>query len=95
MFEAKYTDTARISQSVVSDEQASSLDTQTRLGANTYICVGIQDKAYMVPWKVFRDMKNLFGHKYATQDDLAIYRVANNGVIKFLDYTNGIRVEEL
>lgn len=95
VFEAKYTDTARIKQSVISDEQAKSLDIQLKLGASAFVCVGIQDKAYMVPWKVFRDMKVNFGHKYATQDDLFMYRVINNGVIKFLDFINGVRAEEL
>ncbi|RGB94308.1 hypothetical protein DWZ04_13525 [Faecalibacterium prausnitzii] len=50
-------------------------------GANAY---------YRVPWLVWCDMKNLFGRKYVTQDDLKAYRVrfAAPGVLLFLEGMN-------
>lgn len=94
VFEAKYTDTPRMRQNVISDEQSRSMTAQRKLGALVYVCAGIQDKAFMVPWDIFSHMQENFGHKYATAEDLELYRVRNNGVIKFLDFVNGATLEE-
>lgn len=86
VFEAKFTDTPRIKQDVISQEQADSLNRQMTLGAACFVCVGIQLQAYMVPWHIFSDMKSYYGHKYADAGNLEEWRVNNDGVIKFLDY---------
>ena len=87
-FEAKFTNTARIQQNVVTKNQAESLTAHQRLGAYTCVCVGIQSEAFMVPWKVFRNMSQNFGHKYATADDIRPWQVKNDSVVKFLDYVD-------
>lgn len=85
-FEAKYTDTARINQDVVTKTQADVLERYDNLGAIAAVCVGIQQDAFMIPWAVFGNMKKYFGHKYAVADDVRVYQVKNDGVIKFLDF---------
>lgn len=86
VFEAKYTDTARIQQSVVTAAQAASLTKSEQNGAITLVVVGIQGKAFSVPWMIFRRMKENFGHKYATAEDLEEWRVEDWSVVMFLDY---------
>lgn len=88
-FEAKYTSTARIRQEVVTKVQAEALDRHAEMGAVAAVCVGIGDKAFFVPWKVFSQMKELFGHKYATAEDLKPWQVRNTGTIQFLDHIIG------
>ena len=85
-FEAKFTGTARINQDVVTKTQADILEKYDSLGAIAAVCVGIQQDAYMVPWEVFGNMKQYFGHKYASAEDIRAYQVKNDGVIKFLDF---------
>ena len=41
---------------------------------------------FLVPWAVWRGMKENYGHKYATADELASYEVKADMVIWFLDY---------
>lgn len=85
-FEAKYTSTDRIHQDVVTKAQADALEEYRRLGAVAGVCVGIQHENFFVPWDVFAHMKDRFGHKYATAEELAYYRVRFDGATKFLDY---------
>lgn len=85
-FEAKYTSTDRIHQDVVTKAQADALEEYRRLGAVAGVCVGIQHENFFVPWDVFAHMKEHFGHKYATAEELAYYRVRFDGATKFLDY---------
>ncbi|MBQ2136754.1 MAG: Holliday junction resolvase RecU [Selenomonas sp.] len=86
VFEAKYTHTDKLKQDVVTPEQADSLNYQQSLGAAAFVCVGLNNKAYMVPWPIFSNMKNHFGRKYATEQDLQPYEVKIDMAIKFLDY---------
>lgn len=86
VFEAKYTDTARIQQSVVTAAQAASLTKQEEFGAIALVVVGIQGKAFSVPWMIFRRMKENYGHKYATADNLEEWRVEDWSMVMFLNY---------
>lgn len=83
-FEAKYTTTDRIKQDVVTPTQAEALETYRKLGGWTGVCCGIQDRYFMVPWSTWKTMKQKFGRKYATQEDLNDYRVPFDGVVYFL-----------
>ena len=83
-FEAKYTTKDRIKQDVVTPTQADALDTYHKLGGHVGVCCGIQDKYFMVPWKVWKSMKAYFGRKYATKVDLEPYLVPFDGVVYFL-----------
>lgn len=86
VFEAKFTSAEKIKQDVITPEQAASLTAQEKLGAAAFVCAGIGGRAYMVPWKVFSRMKENFGRKYATAEDLLPYEVVQDMCIKFLEY---------
>lgn len=87
VFEAKYTDTARIRLKAVTENQQRALDTHTALGAITAVCCGIRGRYYFVPWKIFRDMKRILGHYSASQQELEPFEVKFTGnAIMFLHY---------
>lgn len=75
VFEAKYTSTDTIKASVLTKEQAESLEAHYMLGAIAGVCVGIEDRYFFVPWRVWRDMKSYIGKKSAKATDLARYEV--------------------
>lgn len=87
VFEAKHTDADRIKQERVTKEQSDRLELHHKLGAVAFVLVsfGLQD-FYRIPWKVWRDMKSIYGRKYVTQTDIERYRVPFKvGVIRILD----------
>lgn len=87
MFEAKYTSADRIEQSRVLPQQADYMDDHTKLGARCFVVVGFDSgEVYLVPWDDWKNMKQLFGHKYATEQELQNYRVSTawNGVLLIL-----------
>lgn len=76
MFEAKHTDSDRISQGVVTDTQWKNLDIYEQFGARCYVMVSIRlERFYRVPWDVWKRMKELFGHKYMKEQELLPYRL--------------------
>ena len=77
LFEAKFTTDGRIEQNRVLPSQADYMTQHEQLGARCYVLVGFGSGAvYRVPWSVWADMKTHFGHKYATEAELAGYRVS-------------------
>lgn len=86
VFEAKFTSTEKILQSVVTDEQAQKLDKYQKMGALCFVMVSFGFKEYFrVPWEVFRAMSENFGRKYISPNDLAEYRVdISKGWLDFL-----------
>ena len=87
VFEAKHTDSDRIEQSRLTDEQVESLSTHHSLGAAAFVLVsvGLQD-FFRVPWEVWRDMKDIYGHKHMKLTELEPYRVQYiAGVLKLLE----------
>ena len=53
VFEAKITDRDRIMQDVLTQKQADELDAFQELGADSFVCCGIQDRFFMVPYTVW------------------------------------------
>ena len=87
VFEAKHTDSDRITYAAVTEEQNERLENHYKLGAAAFVLVnvGIQD-FYRVPWEVWRDMKNIYGFKHMKKADLEPYRVQYiAGVLKLLE----------
>ncbi|KAF5050622.1 Recombination protein U [anaerobic digester metagenome] len=84
VFEAKTTTSDRMKRDVLTAEQQKVLESHMNLGAVTGVC--IEDKFFFIPWKVWRDMKEHFGRKYITANDVEEYRVKFNGSVLFLDY---------
>lgn len=93
IFDAKHTDTDRITRQVVTGEQEKCLDIHEKYGAHCFIIISIKfEHYYRVPWNVFRDMKEHFGHKYMNEQELGPYELKNtNGILRFLD---GIEIAE-
>lgn len=93
MFDAKHTNGDRISQSVVTEEQTTDLDLFQKMSAHCYILVGLgMQDFYRVPWETWKAMKEKFGHKYMSREDLEPYRVKEHGPnILFLE---GIELED-
>ena len=86
VFEAKHTDGDRLQHSVVLAEQAQKLNNHMRLGAECFIIISFGfEKFFKVPWKVFRDMKNIYGRKYIKPEDIREYEIKyTGGVLQFL-----------
>ena len=85
VFEAKRTMKDRIMRSVLTDTQMDALEKHNNLGALCGVCVNIQDDFFFVPWKVWRDMKTLYGRQYLKAEDLTKYQVSYDGAVHFLD----------
>lgn len=86
VFEAKHTDTGRLQQSVVSEEQEKQLDRHAALGAECFVMVSFGfEQFFRIPWEVFRSMKERYGRKYITPEDVQEYRIRYiGGVLHFL-----------
>ena len=90
VFEAKHTDADRIAYSRLTNEQIDDLEMHRRLGAVAFVLVSFGFEGfYRIPWKVWRDMKEIFGRKYITREEAERYRVPYAvGVIKMLEDLN-------
>lgn len=86
VFEAKTTTSNRMKRDVLTAEQQKALESHMSLGAVAAVCVGLEDKFFFIPWTIWRDMKEHYGRKYITANDVEEYRVKFNGSILFLDY---------
>ena len=85
-FEAKYTTSDRMKQSVVSNKQAEVLEIKSKLGGLAGVCIGIKDRYFFIPWQVWSNMKEIFGRKYVKANDLSQYEVIFRQGVRFLDY---------
>lgn len=75
-FEAKHTDAERIDRNVVTQHQTERLNRYSDMGAITFVVVSFGlNKFYRLPWTFWRDMKNIFGHPYITQEDLRSWEI--------------------
>lgn len=97
--EAKYTQTDRIKQGAVTEAQGAVLKKYHEAGALAFVACGIGTgfdlKYFMVPWDTWEAMQDIWGHKYATAQELADYEVKADMVIYFMDYIEpGGRVED-
>lgn len=87
VFEAKSTRQDRISQGAVTDDQRDRLEAHYKLGALAFVLVAMNlENVYRVPWEVWRDMKQIYGHKSMNRDELEPYRIEwRDGMIQLLD----------
>lgn len=84
-FEAKYTSQRRMDKSVISKKQEEVLNYKSALGAVVGVCVGIGQRYFFVPWEVWANMKEIYGKKSVSVDDLARYEVKFRRGVMFLD----------
>ena len=87
VFEAKHTNKKQIDFERLTREQQSSLEEHDRLGAAAFVMVNIGlDNFFRVPWKVWKNMKQLYGHKHMKLCELEPYRIQyQNGILKLLE----------
>lgn len=75
-FEAKFTSGDRMIQDRITPEQARSFDRYEKLGAICFVVAGFgSGGVFRIPWDIWRDMKEIYGRKYVTPDDLEEYLV--------------------
>ena len=87
VYEAKFTASEKLEQSVVDPNQTEYLDFHNALGARCYVIAGYASGAvYLIPWVVWKNMKERFGRKYVKEDDLEPYKVREswNGVLMLI-----------
>lgn len=88
VFEAKYSisEKRRIQKSVLSEAQETFLKSHYEKGALAGVCVGIHNTYAFIPWNVWEEMKERYGRKYLTEQELGPFKVNTPGMIRFLDY---------
>lgn len=84
-FEAKYTGKTRIQKNAVTETQEEWLEEQHGMGALSFVCVGIRDRYFSIPWEVWRDMKDIYGKKYLMPADIPEYEVRYLKGVMFLN----------
>lgn len=88
-FEAKSTRSGKMTQNRVTDEQAKYLNEHYIMGALCFVVVSFGTVFGCIPWKDWVYMKQIFGRKYITAEDIkgTSYEIKFNkrGVLAFLD----------
>jgi len=86
VFEAKFTSSDKMQQSVVMEKQEEALERHQKLGAQCFILISFKfRKFYRVPWEVWQDMKRIYGRKYIKPEDIPQYEIKFlNGLLDFL-----------
>ena len=84
-FEAKATEKDRINSNVISNEQKKKLNYHQLMGAKAGVCVRVNKTYAFVPWKVWCDMKGLYGRLYMTEDEVKEFEVGTPGFVDFLN----------
>lgn len=72
-FEAKHTETDRIKQDAVTDEQKDAMNLHETMGAWCFVIVCLDNTYYRVPWERWKTMKEDCGHKFMNAADLHPY----------------------
>ena len=86
VFEAKHTETDRIKQDAVTEEQKEAMDLHESMGALCFVIVCLENKYHRVPWAKWKTMKEDCGHKYMNAEDMNPYTLgAWPGALRFLE----------
>ena len=90
VFDAKFTESNKITYQVLSDFQRQTLLDYSSLGAMAFVLVGFVDGSiYKVDIDKWENMKEIFGHKHIKQEQLEEMafkaKRAKNGIIDFLE----------
>ena len=85
-FEAKHTETDRIKQDAVTENQKNAMNTHEAMGAWCFVIVCLDNHYYRVPWEKWKTMKEDCGHKYMNAADLHPYTLGVwPGHLRFLE----------
>lgn len=86
VFEAKHTETDRIKQDAVTEDQKDAMDLHESMGALCFVIVCLDNHYYRVPWERWKTMKEDCGHKYMNAADLHPYTLGTwPGHLRFLE----------
>lgn len=86
VFEAKHTETDRIKQEAVTEDQTDAMNQHEAMGALCFVIVCLDNKYFRVPWAKWKTMKEDCGHKYMNADDLNPYTLGVwPGHLRFLE----------
>ena len=94
VFEAKYTSKDYINFNVLTETQYNSLLLHYKLGAKVFVCVGMQDKFYFVPFDYWRYMKEC-GCKKLYLGNLITWECLFDGTVRFLRYKDKTKPEQM
>lgn len=87
VFEAKFTRNGRINKNVLTDKQSETLRQADKMKAKAFVCAGIQDKVFLVPYCIWEKMKLIYGRQYLKPEDITYFEVAQDlNCILFLHY---------
>lgn len=87
-FEAKFTSGGRMNQDRVTLDQAKAFDKYQKLGALCFVIAGFgSGGVFRIPWDVWIGMKEKYGRKYVTPEDLEEYlvRIGSKGQLLLFD----------
>lgn len=93
IFEAKHTDSDRITEAVITDTQRRNLDDFQKMGAQCFVMVsmGFRD-FFRVPWGIFGNMKSRYGRKYMKLEELEPFKLKQyGGTLLILE---GVEIDE-
>ena len=63
------------------------------MGAECCVMVSLGlTRFYRVPWNIWSSMKELFGHKYMSEEELKPYQLKKSG--PFVHILDGLEIEE-
>lgn len=88
MFDAKHTDTERITKAALSKEQEDKLLKYAKMNGMSFVLVSIKfEHVFRIPINVWVSMKEIFGRQYMTPEDMRKYEVKFNpfGVLDFME----------
>lgn len=90
VFEAKHTDTEKLLFSRLTDEQLKQLQQHAKLGAIAFVlCSFGFERFAAIPFERWKRMKEFYGRKYITADDLGEYEIFHErGRLDFLSIDN-------
>jgi recombination protein U len=86
IFEVKSTMKESISRSALTENQVNVLQAYQLMGAQSFVCVSIQNEFFMIPWIMWRDMKLIYGRASLKQEDIQEYKVPYQNGIMFLHH---------
>ena len=86
VFEAKHTESDRIKQDAVTEDQEKAMNLHEAMGAWCFVIVCLDNTYYRVPWERWKTMKEDCGHKYMNAADLHPYTLGVwPGHLRFLE----------
>ena len=86
VFEAKHTETDRIKQDAVTEDQKNAMNLHEAMRAWCFVIVCLNNTYYRVPWQRWKSMKEDCGHKYMNAADLHPYTLGTwPGHLRFLE----------